>query len=175
MMIWCSELPNIINNMGYLIKHKWDCTAGMWEVPPSALDIPSLKHSCCCCLVTKLCLTLKPHGLQHTRLPCPSPSPGVHTNSCPLSRWCHLTISPSAAPFSSCPQSFPASGSFPVSWLFPSDGQTTGVSVSASVLPMNTQGWFPLAKLICWRSNSSLNPPAWLWCWFSSISMYPFL
>ena len=112
MMIECSELPNIINNMDYLIKHKLDCTAGMWEVPPSALGIPSLKHSSCCCSVAKPCPTLKPHGLQHTRLPCPSPSPGVRSNSCPLNRWCHSTSSSSVVPFSSCLQSFPASGSF---------------------------------------------------------------
>ena len=84
------------------------------------------------------------HGLQCTRLPCPSPSPGVCLNSCPLSRWCHTTISSSVAPFSCCPQSLPESGSFPVSWLFTSDGLSIGVSASASVLPKNIQGWFPL-------------------------------
>ena len=88
--------------------------------------------------------SLWPHGLQHTRLPCPSPSPGVCLYSCPLSRWCHPTISSSVVPFSSCPQSFPASGSFPMSQLFVSGGQRIGVSASASVLPMNIQGWFPL-------------------------------
>ena len=88
--------------------------------------------------------SLWPHGLQHARLPCPSPTPGVYSNSCPLSRWCHPTISSSFIPFSSCPQSFPASGSFPMSQLFTSGGQSIGVSASASVLPMNTQDWFPL-------------------------------
>ena len=88
------------------------------------------------------------HGLQHARLPCPSPSPGVCSNSCPLSRWCHPTISSSAIPFSSCLPSFPASGSFPMSRLFASDGRSTGGSASASVLPMNIQGWFPLDWLI---------------------------
>ena len=78
------------------------------------------------------------------RLPCPSPSPGACSSSCPLSWWWHPTISFSVVPFSSCLQSFPASESFPMSWLFASDGQSTGVSVSASVLPMNIQGWFPL-------------------------------
>ena len=86
---------------------------------------------------------LWPHGLQHTRLPCLSLSPGVCSNSCPLSWWCYLTVSSSVVPFSSL-QSFPASGSFPVSQLFTSSGQSIGVSVSASVLPMNIQSWFPL-------------------------------
>ena len=85
-----------------------------------------------------------PHGLQHTRLPCPSPSPGVCSNSCPLSHWCHPTTSSSVTPFSSCPQSYPASGSFPMSQLFISGGQSTGASASASVLPVNIRGWFPV-------------------------------
>ena len=88
--------------------------------------------------------SLWPHESQHPRPPCPSPTPGVHPNPCPLSRWCHPTISSSAVPFSSCPQSFPASGSFPMSQLFASDGQSIGVSASTSVLPMNTQDWSPL-------------------------------
>ena len=88
--------------------------------------------------------SLRPRGLQHTRLPCPSPSPGVCSNSCPLSWWCYLTISSSVSAFSSYPQSFPASGSFAMSWLFAWGGQHIGVSASASVLPMNIQGWFPL-------------------------------
>ena len=83
--------------------------------------------------------SLRPHGLQHTRPPCPSPTPGVCSNSRPLSRWCHPTISTS-----SCPQSFPASGSFPMSQFFTSGGQSIGISASASVLPMNIQDWFPL-------------------------------
>ena len=85
-----------------------------------------------------------PHELQHARLPCPSPSPGVHPNSCPSSRWCHPAISSSVVPFSSCPQSLPASGSFPMSQLFAWGGQSIGVSTSTSVLPMNTQDWFAL-------------------------------
>ena len=83
------------------------------------------------------------HGLQHTRLPCPSPSPGVCSNSCPLSKWCHPTVSSSVVPFS-CPQSFPVSESFPMSQLFSSGDQNIGASASGSVLPMNIQGWFPL-------------------------------
>ena len=87
--------------------------------------------------------SLQPHGLQHARPPCPSPTPRVHPNSCPLSWWCHPAISSSVFPFS-CLQSFPASGSFQMSQSFPSGGQSIGVSASASVLPMNIQDWFPL-------------------------------
>ena len=88
--------------------------------------------------------SLRPHELQHTRPPCPSPTPGVYSNSCPLSRWCHPAISSSVVPFSSCPQSLPASESFPMYQLFAWGGQSTGVSALASVLPKNTQGWSPL-------------------------------
>ena len=87
---------------------------------------------------------LPPHGLQHARPPCPSPTPGVFSNSCPLSWGCHTNISSSVVPFSSCPQSFPKSGSFPMSQLFTSVGQNIGVSASASVLPINIQDLFPL-------------------------------
>ena len=82
--------------------------------------------------------------MQHARPPCPSPTPGVGSNSCPLSRWCHPTISSPVSSFSSCPQSFPSSRSFPMSQLFASGGQSIGVSASTSVLPMNTQDWSPL-------------------------------
>ena len=88
--------------------------------------------------------SLHTHGLQHARPPCPSPTPGVYSNSCPLSPWCHPTISSSVVPFSSCLQSFPASGSFQMSQFFASGGQSIGVSASASVLPMYIQDWFPL-------------------------------
>ena len=88
--------------------------------------------------------SLLPHELQHARPPCPSPTPRVYPNSCPLSRWGHPTISSSVVPFSSCLQSFPASGSFQISQLFASGGQSIGVSASASVPPMNTQDCFPL-------------------------------
>ena len=87
--------------------------------------------------------SLWPHGPQHARPPCPSPTPGVYLNSCPLSWWCHPTISSSVIPFS-CPQSFPASGSFQMRKLFETGGQSTGASASTSVLPMNTQDWSPL-------------------------------
>ena len=85
-----------------------------------------------------------PHGLQHARLPCPSPTPGAYWNSCPLGWWCHSTISSSVIPFSSCLQSFPASWYFQMNQLFASVGQSIGVSASPSVLPMNIQDWFPL-------------------------------
>ena len=88
--------------------------------------------------------SLRPHELQHARPPCLSPTPGIHPNSCALSRWCHPAISSSVIPFSSCPQSLPASESFPMSQLFAWGGQSTGVSASASVLPMNIQDWSPL-------------------------------
>ena len=87
---------------------------------------------------------LRPHESQHARPPCPSPTPGVHSNSCPSSRWCHPSISSSVVSFSSCPQSLPASGSFPMSHLFAWRGQSIGVSASASVLPMSTQDWSAL-------------------------------
>ena len=93
--------------------------------------------------------SLQHPGLQHARLLCPPPSPGACSNSCPSSQWCHPTISSSVIPFSSCPQSFPASGSFPVSQFFASGGQSIGASASASVLPMTIQDWFPLDGLVC--------------------------
>ena len=98
--------------------------------------------------------SLQPHGLQHTRLPCKSPTPGTCSNSCPSSQWCHPTILSSIVPFSSCLQSFPASGSFPVSQFFALDGQSIGVSASALVLPMNIWDWFPLG-LTGWISLQS--------------------
>ena len=88
--------------------------------------------------------SLRPHESQHVRPPCPSPTPRVYSNSCPSGRWCHPAILSSVIPFSSCPQSLPASGSFPVSQLFAWGGQSIGASASASVLPMNSQDWSPL-------------------------------
>ena len=102
----------------------------------------SLGICCCCSLASVVSHSLRPHGLQHSRLPCPSPSSRVCSNSCPLNQWCHPTISSSVVPFSSCLQSFPASRAFPMCQLFASGGQSIGASPSASVLPMNNQGWF---------------------------------
>ena len=98
--------------------------------------------------------SLWPHESQHARPPCPSPTPGVYSNSCPSSRWCHPAISSSVIPFSSCPQSLPASGSFPMSQLFAWGGQTIGVSASAPVPPTNTQDWSPLE----WTGQISVQP-----------------
>ena len=99
--------------------------------------------------------------LQHNRILCPLPSPRVCSNSCPLSQWCHPNISSSVIPFSSCLQSFPASGSFPMSQLFASGGQMTGASASASILPMNIQSWFPLA-LTGTMQSTSCEMPDWM-------------
>ena len=118
--------------------------------------------------------SLQPHGLQHTRPPCPSPNPRVYSNSCPLSRWCHPTISSSVIPFSSHLQSFPASGSFQMIQLFTSGGESIGVSASVSVLPMNNQCWFPLGWT-CWISlqskvlsrvfsNTTVQKHQFFWC-----------
>ena len=110
----------------------------------------SIQFSQFSCLVVSK--SLRPHELQHARPPYPSPTPRVHANSCPTSRWCHPAISSSVVPFSSCPQSLPASGSFPMSQLFTRGGQSIVVSALASVLPMNTQDWSPLG----WTGWTSL-------------------
>ena len=117
--------------------------------------------------------SLWPHELQHARLPCPSPTPRAYSNSCPLSRWRHPTILSSVVPFSYL-QSFPASGAFPMNWVFVSDGQSIGASVSTSVLPMNIQDWFPLGLtgLISLQSkglsrvfsNTTVQKASILWC-----------
>ena len=101
--------------------------------------------------------SLRPHEWQHARPPCPSPTPRVYSNLCPLSRWCHPAISSSVIPFSSCPQSLPASGSYSMSQFFTSGGQSIGVSASASVHPMNTQDWSPLGWA-GWISLQSKGP-----------------
>ena len=106
---------------------------------------------------------LQPHEPQHARSPCPSPTPGVYPNPCPLSRWCHPTVSSSVGPFSSCPQSFPASGSFQMSQLFARGGQSIEVSASTSVLPMNTQDWSPLGWTGTKSRNSWSNKQIWPW------------
>ena len=111
----------------------------------SRMDSPEINsHFSQFSSVAQSCLTLQPHESQHTRPPCPSPTPRVYTNSCPSSQWCHPAISSSVVPFSSCPQSLPASESFTMSQLFAWGGQRIGVSALASVLPMNTQDWSSL-------------------------------
>ena len=131
--------------------HKTIITSNFSVLPLQ--DIPNSKtkmdqrfgaHFLSCCSVSKSCPTLQTHELQHARSPYPSLSPGVCSNSYPLSQWCHPIISSSVSPFPSCPHSFPASRSFPMSQLFASGGQNIRASASASFLPMNIQGWFPL-------------------------------
>ena len=129
--------PNVIFNVPYDLCIFW-IPLVHFQLMPFYYDCSvQFSHSV-------LSSSLWPHGLQHARPPCPAPTPGVYSNSCPLSRWCHLTISSSVVPFSSHLQSFPASGSFLRSQFFASGSQSIGVSASASVLPMNIQDWFPL-------------------------------
>ena len=130
MFIQCYKLP---------YKH---CFHLLWEVLclfENTLKVSSFQFSC-----SVVSDSLWPHEPQHARPHCPSPTPRVYPNPCPLSRWCHPTISSSVVPFSSCPQSFPTSGSFKISQLFAAGSQSIGVSASASVLPMNIQDWSPL-------------------------------
>jgi len=114
----------------------------------AVLYVHTYIYACCICSVqfshSALSDSMRLHEPQHARPPCPSPTPRVYPNSCPLSRWCHPTVSSSVVPFSSCPQSFPASGSFQMSQLFTSGGHSIGFSASTSVLPMNTQDSSPL-------------------------------
>ena len=147
---WCSSASTWLRHQKprYLIKQRlWVC---LWEF--FTLMYGKIHHNIVKQLsfnsvqfrsVAQLCPTLRPHGLLHARPPCPSPTPRAYSNSCPLSQWCHPTISSSVVPFSYCSQSFPASGSFQMSKFFPSGSQRVGVSASASVLPMNIQDWFP--------------------------------
>jgi len=119
------------------------------EILLSKFIFSSVQFSC-----SVMSNSLRPHGLQHARPPCPSPTPGVYSNSCPLSQWCHPAISSSIVPFSFRLQSFPASGSFQMSQFFSSGGQSIGVSASPSDLPMNIQDWFPtlvhfMLKYVC--------------------------
>ena len=119
----------------------------LWTIQKPTVNWTRMEfeHCCCSCSVAKSYLILcDPRGLQHARLPCPSLSPGVCSNSCPLSQWCHPTTSSSAIPLSSCLSSFPASGPFPVSQFFIPSSQSIVALAPASVLPMNIQGWFLL-------------------------------
>ena len=123
-----------LDSLGFLCRQKY-----LWPTWQFLQAFSSVQFSC-----SVVSNSLRPHAPQHARPPCPSPTPGVHPNSRPLSRLFHPTISSSVVPFSSHLQSFPASGSFQMSQLFTSGGQSTGVSASTSVLPMNTQDWSPL-------------------------------
>ena len=123
--------PGVCSNSGPL---SWWCYL---TISSNWYQFSSVQFSC-----SVMSDSLQPHGLQHARPPCPSPTPGAYSNSCPLSWWCHPIISSSVFPFSSYLRSFPASGSFPMSHVFISGGQSTGVS--ASVIPVNIQDWFPL-------------------------------
>ena len=136
------------------LEDNFSFRAGSWMASGWFRCIAFLMHFQFSSVAQSCPAPLQPHGLQHARPPCPSPTPGACSNSCPLSRWCHPTISSSVSPFSSCLQSFPASGSFPVSQLFAWGGQSIGLSASASVSPMNTQDWFPLG----WTGWISLHP-----------------
>ena len=118
---------------------EWKDILETWSIDPVFSSFSSVQFS-----RSVVSYSLWPHEEQHARPPCPSPTPGVHPNPCSLSWWCHSTISSSVILFCSCPQSFPASGSFPMSQLFASGGQSIGVSASTSVLPTNIQDWSPL-------------------------------
>ena len=127
----------------------WDLQTGNRLSKKKCVWLNNKAHSVQFSSVTQSCLILLSHELQHTRPPCPWRTPWVYSNSCPLSRWCHPTISSSVVPFFSCIQSFPASGTFQMSQLFTSGGQRIGVSDSASVLPVTIQDWFPLRWTVC--------------------------
>ena len=132
-----------LSSKGWKYRNMWVRKRDYWK----PCSVNQLSHS----VVSN---SSRPHELQHARPPCPSPTPGVYSNSCSLGQWCHPTISSSVIPFSSCLQSFLASGSFPVSQFFPSGGESIGVSASASVLPMNIRDVFPLGW-IGWISLQS--------------------
>ena len=149
---WTEEPGRLWSRASKRVIHAWSDLAPIhwWLIPSEQCMI--VVH----CSVAKLCLTLQPHGLQQARLPCPSLSPGICSKSYPLSWWCHPTISSSLSPFSSYSQSLPASGSFPMSWLFTSGSQSIGASASTSVHPVNIQGWY-LLGLTAWSPCSLRN------------------
>ena len=154
---WCPHCPCLQQKFPQHCKPHGDCACRALTLNPEPLTTNPENHCVAawdlktgrrassvqfsCSVISN---SLRPHGLQHIRPFCPSPAPGVYSNSFSLSRWCHPTISSSVVPFSSCLQSFPASGSFQMSWPFPSGSQSTEVLASTSVLPMNIQDWFPL-------------------------------
>ena len=136
-MLGAWKITVVIVHSRYFRNYNVDMEIG--SVLIFKINISSVQFSC-----SVVSNSLRPHEPQHTRPPCPSSTPGVHSNSCPSSWWCHPAISSSVVPFSSCPQSLRASGSFPMSQLFAWGGQSIGVSASASVPPMNSQAWSPL-------------------------------
>ena len=144
-----SLLFNMLSRLVITFIPRSKCHLISWLQSPSAVIFSSVQFS-----RSVASDSLRPHELQHARPPCPSPTPGVYSNSCPSSQWCHPAISSSVIPFFSRPQSLPGSGSFPVSQLFAWGGQSTGVSASASVLPMNTQDWSPSVWTV-WSSLQS--------------------
>ena len=176
--LWCLHTGNTAHH-----KEGWT------TVTRNNLDKSQVQFSC-----SVVSISLQPHGLQHTRLPCPSPTPTACSNSCPSSRWCHPTISSSVVPFSSCLQTFPASGSFPRSQFFTSGGQSIGISASASVLPMKIQVWIVCSNPFCivccpwghWRAKRQWVVPVfirikkWLYqlqpelCWCHPSELAPF-
>ena len=139
-LLGCFQFAAILNNAAVAI---------LFFMPPGAKRLGFLRVSASSLFSVQfnrsvMSDSLQPHGLKHARPPCPSSTPGVYSDSCPLSQWCHPTISSSVVPFSSCLQSFPASGSFPMSQFFTSGGQSFGASASTSICSMNIQDWFPL-------------------------------
>ena len=135
-----------------------------WAIREVDINSPQIKFSSVLFSCSVVSDSLPPHESQHASPPCPSPTPGVYPNSCPLSWWCHPAISSSVVSFSSCPQSLPALGSFPMSQLFAWGGQSIGVSASASVLPVNTQDWSPL-DIINRRRQCSLSNNLGIYFW----------
>ena len=135
-LIFLGSKVTVDGDFSHKIKRHFPLGRNLWQ---TSVQFSSVQSSC---LV--MSDSLQPHESQQVSPPCPSPTPGVYSNSCPCSWWCHPAISSFVIPFSSCPQSLPASGSFSMSQLLPWGGQSVGVSASASVLPMNTQDWSPV-------------------------------
>ena len=169
--VWTAVGHRVIpgSSSGWISWLRWwlPCVK-LWRTEQKNIEADHISVQFSCLVVSD---SLRPHEAQHARPPCPSSTPRVHPNPCPLSRWCHPTISSSVIPFSSCPQSFPASGCFQMSQLFTSCGQRTGVSASTSVLPVNTQDWSPLGWT-GWpyvNEDSSTNKIA-TWCLLSCMA-----
>ena len=141
-VVFFSGILSIYFFKWYNLKQNGLCIWSFGNLTETILHLSQL--ILCISSVQSLSPTLRPHGLQHSRIPCPSTTPGAYSHLCPSSWWCHPTISASVIPFSSCLQSFPASRSFQMSQFFTSGGHSIGISASVSVLPINIQDWFPL-------------------------------